>query len=386
MMFHYLDYNATAPVRPEVRAAVVEALALTGNASSVHGPGREARAAVEAARADVAVLVGSDAANVVFTGSGSEANNLALAGPRPGRILASAIEHPSILRPAAERPGGFALIPVTGDGVADLVALEELLAVPADEGRNGAVLVTVMAANNETGILQPVADVVRIAKAAGALVHFDAVQMAGRVALDFDGLGCDLLSISAHKLGGPKGVGALIVRPGLDMAPLIAGGGQERGLRAGTENIPGIVGFGAAARAAVAELAGGEEIPRLSALRDRLEAKITAAVQGTEIIGAAVPRLANTSCLALPGWQAETLVINMDLAGFAISAGSACSSGKVEASHVLAAMDLVPGVAGAAIRVSVGHDSSDEDIDAFTAALVDAHAKAADQTETKQPA
>ncbi len=373
-MSHYFDYNATAPVRPEVRAAMDQALKLVGNPSSVHGPGREARAAVENARARVAALAGTAPGNVVFTGSGSEANNLALAGPRPARILASAIEHPSILRPAAERPGAFALIPVGADGIVDLTRLEEQLAQPS--AGEGPVLVTVMVANNETGVLQPVADVVRLAKSAGALTHCDAIQAAGRVALDFDGLGCDLMSLSAHKIGGPKGVGALICRPGMDIAPLVAGGGQERSLRAGTENVPGIAGFQAAAAAAMAELAGGEELPRLSALRDRMEAEITSAVQGTVVIGAGVPRLANTSCFALPGWQAETLVIAMDLANFAVSAGSACSSGKVEASHVLAAMDLTPEVEAAAIRASIGFATTEKDIDAIIAALIEVNARA----------
>ena len=385
-MFHYFDYNATAPVRPEVRAAMAEALELRGNPSSVHGPGREARAAVEDARALVAALAGTDAANVVFTGSGSEANNLALAGTRPARILASSIEHPSILRPAAERPGAFALIPVNGNGIVDLAQLETLLAAPGDGRGPGPVLVTVMAANNETGVLQPVEEVVRLARTAGALMHCDAVQAAGRVALDFDGLGCDLMSLSAHKLGGPKGVGALIVRPGVDLAPLIAGGGQERSLRAGTENVPGIAGFGRTAALAAAELAGGEEVRRLKRLRDRMEAEITTALQGTRVIGEAVPRLANTSCLALPGWQAETLVIAMDLAGFAVSAGSACSSGKVEASHVLAAMDLAPEVAAAAIRVSIGVATTVEDIDAIIAALIRLHARETAPEAAKQPA
>lgn len=363
-MSHYLDYNATAPVRPEVRAAVAAALALPGNPSSVHGPGREARACVEEARAKVARLVGTAPGNIIFTGSGTEANNLALAGTRPGRILASAIEHPSVLRPAAEQAGGFGLIPVNSDGVVDLAALEELLAAPGD----GPVLVTVMVANNETGVIQPVAEILALAKAAGALVHVDAVQAAGRIALDFDALGADLMSLSAHKLGGPKGIGALAVRAGLELAPLVRGGGQERSLRAGTENLPGIAGFGAAAVCALGELAEGSEIARQRALRDRLEAEIVALVPETVVIGADVPRLANTSCLALPGRQAETMVIAFDLAGVAVSAGSACSSGKVEASHVLSAMNLDPKVAAAAIRVSVGYGTTDADVDAFIAA------------------
>ncbi|MDX1483377.1 MAG: cysteine desulfurase family protein [Alphaproteobacteria bacterium] len=360
----YLDYNATAPVRPQVRDAMSRALTLEGNPSSVHGAGRRARAAVEEARERVAALAGTSAANVVFTGSGSEANNLALAGPRPAHILVSAIEHPSILRPAAERPGGFGLIPVDRDGVVDLAALEAQIA----EIEAAPLLVSVMLANNETGVLQPSAEVVAIAKAAGALVHVDAVQAAGRVPLDFDRSGADLMSLSAHKLGGPKGVGALIKRAELDLAPLISGGGQERSLRAGTENVPGIVGFGAAAAAAAEELAGGGEIERQRQLRDRLEEAVGSLGARAVVVGGAVPRLANTSCLAFPGYLAETLVIAFDLEGIAVSAGSACSSGKVEASHVLEAMDLAPDIATSAIRVSLGYGSSDADVDAFLAA------------------
>jgi len=363
-MSHYLDYNATALGRPEVGEAVADALALAGNPSSVHAPGRRARACLEDARAQVAALAGTSPGNLVFTGSGTEANNLALSGPRPARILASAIEHPSILRPAAERPGGFALIPVDGHGVVDLGALKALLAEPSD----GPVLVTVMMANNETGVLQPSEKVVEIAKQAGALVHIDAVQAAGRVALEFDRLGADLMSLSAHKLGGPKGVGVLVKRAEITLAPLIAGGGQERSLRAGTENLPGIAGFGRAALSALAELTGGTEIERQRDLRDRLEAAIAAATPAVVVVGGQVPRLVNTSCLAFPGVAAETLVIAFDLEGFAVSAGSACSSGKVEASHVLAAMDLAPGLASSAIRISVGYATTIQEIDAFVAA------------------
>lgn len=364
-MSHYLDYNATAPVRPAVREAMVRALSVSGNPSSVHGPGREARALVEDARARIAALAGTEPANIVFTGSGSEANNLALAGPRPARILASAVEHPSILRPAAERPGHFAMIPVDGEGVVDLGALEALLAEPAD----GPVLATVMAANNETGAIQPVAEVVRLAREAGALVHCDAVQAAGRIALDFDGLGCDLMSFSAHKLGGPKGVGALAVRPGVDLAPLVSGGGQERGLRAGTENVAGIAGFAAAADSVLGELQAGAEIERQRALRDRLEAAVRERAPEARVISGGAERLANTSCLALPGHKAETIVIALDLEGIAVSAGSACSSGKVEQSHVIAAIAPGPEVAASAIRVSLGYATTDGDVDAFVAAF-----------------
>ncbi len=377
---HYLDYNATAPVRAEARAAMAEALMLPGNPSSVHAEGRAARAVVEGARAEVAALAGCAPMQVTFTGSGSEANNLALAGTRPARVIVSAIEHASILRPAAERTGAFALVPVDGNGVADLASLEDILATPCG---GGPTLVSIMLANNETGVIQPLREIVALAKRAGALCHVDAVQALGRVALDFDSLGCDLMSLSAHKIGGPKGTGALIRRDGLSLAPLVAGGGQERGLRAGTENVAGIAGFGAAAAAARKELAGGREIPRLGALRDRVEAAVRAASQRAVVIGAAAPRLANTSCIAMPGMKAETQVMAFDLAGLAVSAGSACSSGKVEPSHVLTAMNLAPEVAESAVRVSFGFDSTDADADAFIAEWRRLHERAGAETSVR---
>jgi cysteine desulfurase len=272
------------------------------------------------------------------------------------------------LRPAAERTGAFALAPVTGDGVIDLAALEALLATPATSADKGPTLVSVMGANNETGVIQPVADVIRLAHAAGALCHVDAIQAAGRLKLDFKGLGCDMMSLSAHKIGGPKGVGALICRDGLALAPLIAGGGQERSRRAGTENLSGLAGFAAAARDVCAELDAGDEIPRLAGLRDRIERAVRAARNDVHIIGGDAPRLANTACIALAGTTAETMVMALDLDGIAVSAGSACSSGKVEASHVLAAMEIAPDVAIAALRVSVGFSSTEADVDAFIAA------------------
>ncbi|MFM2129303.1 MAG: hypothetical protein RL477_849 [Pseudomonadota bacterium] len=361
---HYLDFNATSPVRNEARAAMLDALALPGNPSSVHAEGRAARAVVEAAREDIARLTGAAPERLTFTGSGSEANNLALAGLRPGRVVVSAIEHASVLRPAAERRGGFAFVPVSREGVVDLDALEEALDEPAE---GGPTLVSVMYANNETGVIQPVREVVALARRAGALVHVDAVQAAGRIAIDFDALGCDLMSFSAHKIGGPKGVGALARREGLSLAPLVAGGGQERGLRAGTENVAGIAGFGAAAAAARKELADGREASRLATLRDRIESAVRGASRRAAIIGAGAPRLCNTSCIAMPGMKSETQVMAFDLAGIAVSAGSACSSGKVEPSHVLTAMDLPAEVADSAVRVSLGFSSTEADADAFIA-------------------
>ena len=365
-MPHYLDYNATAPVRSSVREAVDWALGLPGNPSSVHGAGRAARAAVEDARIQVAALCGVAPASVVFTATGSEANNLALYGSKPRRIIVSAVEHPSVLRPAAERPNGFAMIGVDGDGVADMAELEQVLDQDSNESPDaGPVLVSVMMANNETGVIQPVRDVVRIARAHGALIHCDAVQAAGRVVLDFAGVDFDFMSLSAHKIGGPKGIGALIVKPGRVIAPLISGGGQERGFRAGTENVPGIVGFGVAATHAAEEAAGVTEPERLAKIRDRIETAVKEQANDAVIIGASAPRLFNTSCIAVPGRKAETQVIALDLAGVQVSAGSACSSGKVEASHVLSAMGLAPDIATSAIRVSLGFGTTTADGDAF---------------------
>jgi cysteine desulfurase len=355
----YLDYNATAPLRPQAIDAIAAALRAGGNPSSVHGPGRAARRIVEDARDRVAALVGARPAEVVFTSGGTEANALALSGRGAGRLLVSAIEHDSVLRNAP----GATLIPVDGDGVVDLAAVERLLAAaPA-----GDTLVSVMLANNETGVIQPVAEIAALARARGARVHCDAVQAAGKIAIDMAALGVDMLSLSAHKIGGPQGVGALILRDGVALAPLVQGGGQERGRRAGTENVPGIAGFGAAAVAAGADLATGMPA-RVAALRDRLEDAVRRAAPQAVIHGTRSARLANTSCIGLAGVAAETQVMALDLSGVAVSSGSACSSGKVRASHVLGAMGLAPDAAGCAIRVSLGWDSTEADIDRFLAA------------------
>lgn len=352
----YLDYNATAPAKPAVIAAVAAALAETGNASSVHRFGRLARRTVEIARDQVAALVNASPASVVFTGSGTEANNLALHQVRAeGRpIFVSAIEHDCVLRavPSAAR------IPVTRDGVVDLAALHRLLA-----GTSSA-LVAVMLANNETGVIQPLAEIVRIAGAHGASVHCDAVQAAGKIAIDMQALGVDTLALSAHKLGGPQGVGALIASDRLTMRPLLVGGGQERGRRAGTENVAGIAGFGVAADLAVSEL---PQMQAFARLRDAAETRLRSVVPDATIFGGAVERLPNTICVAMPAVAAETQVMALDLAGVAVSAGSACSSGKVKASHVLAAMGMAP-LAGNAIRISAGWRSTAEDFDRFVEA------------------
>lgn len=350
----YLDYNATAPVKPAVIAAMAELLGRVGNPSSVHLFGRQARHAVEQAREQVAALVGAKPAQVIFTGSGTEANNLALRGFPERAVIVSAIEHESVRRAAPDA----AVLPVGRDGVVDLARLEVLLSEAARPA-----LVSVMLANNETGIVQPLAELAALAHRHGALVHTDAVQAPGRLALDLAELGADLLTVSAHKCGGPQGAAALIAR--VDPAPLLVGGGQERNRRAGTENVAALVGFGVAARLAVDELA---EAPSIARLRDALEAGVRGASNKAVVIGAGQPRLPNTSCIALPGHKAETQVMALDLAGIAVSAGSACSSGKVAASAVLAAMGLPRTIAGSAIRVSLGWTTGDPDIERFVAA------------------
>lgn len=350
----YLDHNATTPIRPAALDAMADAARAVGNPSSVHAAGRAARGRLEAARRQVAALVGRPAGQVVFTSGGTEADGLAIRGCGRSRLLVSAVEHDAVLAAA----GGADRIAVDAEGRVDLDALERLLAagdVPA--------LVAVMWVNNETGVVQPVDEVIRLAHAAGALVHVDAVQGAGR--LDPAPLaGADMIALSAHKIGGPAGAGALIVGPAVALRALAVGGGQERGRRSGTENLPGIAGFGAAAEAAAA--AG--DVGRLRGLRDRLEAALGSAAPELRVLGAAAARVANTSCLGLPGVPAETQVMALDLAGIAVSAGSACSSGKVKRSHVLAAMLGDDRLAGQAIRVSLGWTTTGAEVDRFVAA------------------
>lgn len=358
----YLDHNATAPVLSEVRAAMAEALALTGNPSSVHGFGRTARLAVDEARAKVAALVGAKPGAVVFTSGGTEANNLALTAHGFGTVLVSAIEHDSVLRaaPAAAR------IPVTADGVVSLQALDAMLSTgPAAGGR---ALVSVMLANNETGVIQPLAEVAAIARRRDAALHCDAVQAAGKIAIDMRALGADMLSLSAHKFGGPAGVGALIVRDGVALNPMLLGGGQEAWRRAGTENLAGIAGFGVAAEIAARDL---EKAASLAGLRDEIERRVLAVAPDAPIYGKAAPRLANTSCVGMPGVKGETQVMAFDLAGIAVSAGAACSSGKVTPSAVLQAMGASKELAGQAIRVSLGRGNAAGDVERFVQAWKD---------------
>ena len=363
----YLDHNATAPLRPEVREAVIGALSRPGNPSSVHAEGRAARALVEEARGKVARLVGAKPENVIFTSGGTEANALALAAPSGAaswHCYLSAIEHPSVLSGGRFYPETTTIFSVTPEGVADLAALADALAKHKPGGWRP--LVSLMAANNETGAIQPVAEAAGIVHEAQGILHCDAIQAAGRVKLDMAALGADMLTLSAHKIGGPKGVGALIISDGVTVEPLIKGGGQEGRRRAGTENVAGIVGFGVAAELARAEL---KEMDTVANLRDALEAGVRRLAKDAVIFSGTVPRLPNTSCLAVPGAKAETLVIGLDLAGIAVSAGSACSSGKVEPSHVLAAMGAAPELAHSAIRVSLGFGSSNTDIQAFLVAF-----------------
>ncbi len=359
----YLDWNATAPLRPEARGAMIAALDTFGNASSVHAEGRAARAAIEAARREVAALVGADAGDVTFTSGATEANNWVL---RTGwdRILSSGLEHDSVIAAAEESGARLDWISVATSGVVDEERLTEL--VHAGEAPEGRALVALQLANNETGVIQPVAKVAQVAGQEGVAVLCDAVQAAGRIDLDFRSLGADYLTISAHKLGGPKGIGALVAKPGALLQAMIAGGGQERRQRAGTENTAAIAGFGAAATAARRELSAASA--RMLELRKHLESGIAAATPDARIIGLDADRLPNTTCVALPGRQAELLVVGLDLADVAVSAGAACSSGKVGRSRALEAMKLGDAVADGAIRVSLGTTTTHEDIAAFLAA------------------
>ena len=364
----YLDYNATAPLRAEAREALVAALDI-GNPSSVHEEGRKARALVETARADVAALVSAPAETVIFTSGGTEACNLAL-GLRQApageikRLLVSAIEHSAVLAAAEESVLPVELLPVTADGVVDMAALDAALQdeTPA--------LVCVMLANNETGTIQPIAEIAAKTRAHGSLLFCDAVQAAGKMPIDIFALGVDALSLSGHKLGAPMGIGALVTRPAVVVPPQLLGGGQELGRRAGSENISGIAAFAAAAKAAMRDL---NDFANLADLRDDMEAALLAVQPQTEIFGKHADRLANTSCFALGGLNSETLVMALDLAGVAVSAGSACSSGKVSRSHVLAAMQAETHISKGVLRVSLGWQSNRED----TEKLVDEWSKLA---------
>lgn len=346
----YLDYNATAPLRPEALEAMTAVLSTVGNASSLHGFGRQARRTVEDAREQVAALVRARPDQVVFTAGGTEANNQALRACGRARVVVSAGEHDSVLQavPQALR------IPLRRDGLVSFAKLASLLA-----GEPAPAVVSLQLANNETGVIQPVAEAAALAREFGALVHCDAVQAAGKVPLDFALLGVDLMTLSAHKLGGPQGVGALVVADDVELQPLLRGGGQERGRRAGTENVAAIAGFGAAA------VAARQGLDRLQVWRDAFETELRALAPTATIFGAAAPRLPNTTCVALPGLAAESQLMALDLAGVAVSSGSACSSGKVAPSHVLAAMGATEAEAKAALRISTGWASGQDDYARF---------------------
>jgi cysteine desulfurase len=345
----YLDHNATSPLKESARRAMLSAFELTGNASSIHEEGRRAHALLDDARDAVARAVGAIAPMVVFTSGGSEANNLALKGAPVERLIVSAIEHPSVLEAARRSGRHVEILPVDGEGVVDLEGLERLLATGPKA------LISVMLANNETGVIEPVREIVSLAHARGALVHSDAVQALGKIPVNFGLLGADLVSLSAHKLGGAAGAGALIVRDGLALDPLVHGGGQELRRRAGTENLAAIAGFAAVVQ---------EKRLEIRALRDHLESGLEDAV----FFSGKSERLPNTSCFAMPGLPAETALMALDLAGFAVSSGSACSSGKVAKSHVLAAMGVAPDLAEGAIRVSLGWTTTAQDIEQFISA------------------
>ena len=372
----YLDWNATALLALEARTAMLAALDLSGNPSSVHGEGRAVRALIDAARRDVAALVGADPAHVIFTSGATEAASMVLTpdfrmGRTPlsiGRLYVSAIEHPAVREGGRFDKEQVSEIPVTAAGVVDLAALEALL--DAHDAESGLPMVAVMLANNETGIVQPVRAAGEIVHKRGGLFVVDAVQAAGRLPLSIGDLGADFLFLSAHKLGGPKGAGALVSRGEVLMPkPLIRGGGQEKGHRSGTENAAAIAGFAAAARAATEGMEARNAC--IKALRDRLEERMAALAGDVIIHGRAVERLSNTTFFSLPGLKSETGQIAFDLEGIALSAGSACSSGKVGASHVLTAMGFDAALGG--LRVSLGPTTTDADVDRF----IDAFARIA---------
>jgi cysteine desulfurase len=363
----YLDNNATAPLRPEARAAMLAALETPGNASSVHGEGRAARHALEAARRNVAALVKADPDNVVFTSGGTEANALAMhgaiqaaadAGQRFTRLVVSAIEHDSVLATARRceqvYPGlRLAICPVDRAGRISLDDLKQMLM----EGK-GRALISMMAVNNETGVVQPIADIARLAHAHNSLLHCDAVQAAGKIPLSMDVMSADYLTLSAHKIGGPQGAGAVVRAKGVPMQSQLTGGQQEFGFRPGTQNVAAIAGFGAAANAV-------RDIRQDAARRDRFEQRLKSLCPDAVIFGEDAERVPNTTCIAVANIPAETVLIALDLDGFAVSAGAACSSGKVVSSHVLSAMGYDTSLSSAAIRISSGWQTREQELDAF---------------------
>ncbi len=367
----YLDYNASAPLLPSAREAMLAALAIDANPSSVHSEGRSARRLVEEARREVAELAGGEAGNVVFTSGATEAASMLLsprwrmgrAPMRVSRLYVAASDHPSLLNGGRFPPEAVERLPVDEDGLLDLAAFSE--ALEHHDKNAGLPLVALHLANNETGVIQPIEGIAALARAAGAILVVDAVQAAGRIPFDLSNGYADFLILSSHKIGGPKGAGAIVSSGSVAMPePLVTGGGQERGHRAGTENVAAIAGFGSAARQAREKL---PEIDRVASLRGEIEAIVRELAPDAVIYGAAAPRLPNTSFFSIPGTKAETMQIAFDLAGVALSAGSACSSGKVGPSHVLKAMGF--GDDAAALRVSIGHSTNAGDVALFRAAL-----------------
>ncbi len=358
----YLDYNATSLIKPEVVKEMTSLLSLAGNPSSVHQFGRGARDVIETSRDRVANMIGSQPDEIIFTGGGTESNNMALFGSGRKRIVLSVIEHPSILEAAksmlkyeGQGERSIEFVSVDENGVVDPSSVEKAI---GSDGEN--VLVSIMLANNETGVIQPIHEIASLVKDRGALIHCDAVQAPGRIPLDVKMLGIDLLSISAHKFGGPKGVGALFISDNITLNPLVTGGGQERGLRPGTENVIGIAGFGIAADLVGQDL---QNVGHIAKLRDSLENKLCSLEPKVRVFSKDAKRLPNTTCLSMPGVQSEMQVMGLDLAGVAVSAGSACSSGKVEPSHVLAALGLPSEDVGCAIRISFGWGSKKSDVE-----------------------
>lgn len=350
----YLDHNATTPLKPAVRDILFQKMALAGNASAIHKAGRAARRDIEVARGQIAALVNAgDKAVIIFTSGATEANNLALKGAGVERVLVSAIEHPSVLqaRPDAE------VIPVLPSGRVDVAALDRML-----EGNTRQALISVMLVNNETGVIQPVEEVVAVAKKRGALVHTDAVQAAGRIPIDLQKLGVDYLTLSAHKICGPQGAGCLILSNCVTVEPQLRGGNQEKNMRAGTENVAAIAGFGLAAELAAQDLTA---MQKLGSLREQLEAELRSLAPAIVIHGAAAPRVMNTTMFSLPGVSSETQLIALDLAGVCVSNGSACASGTVKPSAVLKAMGAADDLATSSLRVSLGWNSTQKDVETF---------------------
>lgn len=369
-MSFYFDHNASSPVLAgALEAFTAAARGAFGNPSSIHTPGQAARQLVEDARGAVASLLKASPKEIVFTSGGTEADNLALLGAEARHVIVSAIEHPAVLAAARElerRGAAVDLAPVTSDGVVDMAALRALIRPDTD-------LISVMHANNETGAVQPVAEIVELARGVGALVHSDGVQAAARMAVDVKALGVDMYTISGHKMGAPKGVGALYVRDGVKLRGRSFGGRHERERRAGTENVAGIAALGAAARWLPEHLE--QERARVAALRDRLERSVLERVPRTHVNAARAERVANTSNLLFEGLEGESLVIALDLEGFAVSTGAACSSGAVSASHVLLAMGLDSAGARASLRFSLGHGNDEAQVDALVEALERAAAR-----------